>query len=684
MGRWHVSSNASILDCNKDVDPNPSNGCCIASDCLVERSYENVDYDDCKARIRCYFEKILWVFLKEIGRRGFVRPLPALIGEGGALDLFELFLVVRDKGGSQVVSEKKLWSSVVVELGLDLGLSASVKLIYSKYLSDLEKWLMVRCGDTKLENGSSDYCYKKSSPFLSELGAKINGMLYGVPRQNSIYDECFGFKSNKQNGNVNVAAAAAVEKEIKFPEIKKKEHDLHGDVTSIQQDCTETHPIHVIEAEIESLGKYRESLLRMLKWVRKTAKHPEDPLNGTIPGTSRWKGYSSDDALWLQVIRAKDALLIRKGVDKIAEKRLLIQVLRSLAFFFRIESSDHNQRPFLSYIERESYLLLLEPWVSIIISKQHTTTVSLSCVLCDNMMDTKKVKMHPSIYEDNIDNHHLSTERISCSKRSKALTESVLAPCSNSCPTVRSNCISSLTTEVGKGLKNQAVLNGDIPSEMEDDHPNEDSAEETVPVGAVCQADLPEWTGNNSDSDSKWLGTRSWPLQHRNSNSVRDRRAIGRGRPDSCGCQFPGSVECFRFHIAEARMRLKLELGSTFFAWRFHQMGEEISLQWTVEEEKRFKELAMSGFNNHNRCFWDYSLRWFPMKSRKNLISYYFNVFLLRLRSYQNRVTPNSIDSDDEDFEFGRVSGGFGDKAMEILGSNSLECSINRQVTDVE
>ncbi|XP_022984736.1 AT-rich interactive domain-containing protein 2-like isoform X1 [Cucurbita maxima] len=632
MGRWHVSSNASILDCNKDVDPNPSNGCCIASDCLVEGTYANVDYDDCKARIRCYFEKILWVFLKEIGRRGFVRPLPALIGEGGALDLFELFLVVRDKGGSQVVSEKKLWSSVVVELGLDLGLSASVKLIYSKYLSDLEKWLMVRCGDTKLENGSSDYCYKKSSPFLSELGAKINGMLYGVPRQNSIYDECFGFKSNKQNGNVNVAAAA-VEKEIKFSEIKKKEHDLHGDVTPIQQDCTETHPIHVIEdgqsldavnveAEIESLGKYRESLLRMLKWVRKTAKHPEDPLNGTILGASRWKGYSSDDALWLQVISAKDALLIRKGVDKIAEKRLLIQ---------------------------------------------------------------KKVKMHPSIYEDNIDNHRLSTERISCSKRFKASTESVFATCSNSCPTVRSNCISSsLTTEVGKGLKNQAVLNGDIPSEMEDDHPNEDSAEETVPVGALCQADLPEWTGNNSDSDSKWLGTRLWPLQHRNSNSVRDRRAIGRGRPDSCGCQFPGSVECFRFHIAEARMRLKLELGSTFFAWRFHQMGEEISLQWTAEEEKRFKELAMSSFNNHNRCFWDYSLRWFPMKSRKNLISYYFNVFLLRLRSYQNRVTPNSIDSDDEDFEFGCVSGGFGDKAMEVLGSKSLECSINRQVTDVE
>ncbi|TYK16643.1 AT-rich interactive domain-containing protein 2 [Cucumis melo var. makuwa] len=344
MGRWPISSNDSILDCNKDVDPNPSNGYCIAPDCLVEGSRANVDHDDCKATIRCYFEKILWVFLKEICRRGFIRPVPALLGEGGSLDLFELFMVVRDKGGYQVVSEKELWSSVVVELGLDLGLSASVKLIYFKYLSELEKWLMVRRGGTKLENGNSDYYYyRKSFPCLAELEAKIKDMLYGVLRQKSIYDERPGFKSNKPNGNVNVAETAA-EKEIKFPKIEKKEHDLHEDVTPIQQNCTETprvngetNQIHVIgdcrsldavnvETETDSHGRSRESLLRMLKWVRKTAKHPANPSNGTVPESSKWKAYASDDALWLQVIKAKDALLNRKDVDKTAEKRLLIQV----------------------------------------------------------------------------------------------------------------------------------------------------------------------------------------------------------------------------------------------------------------------------------------------------------------------------------------------------------------------
>uniref|UniRef100_A0A9I9DBW2 ARID domain-containing protein n=2 Tax=Cucumis melo TaxID=3656 RepID=A0A9I9DBW2_CUCME len=639
MGRWPISSNDSILDCNKDVDPNPSNGYCIAPDCLVEGSRANVDHDDCKATIRCYFEKILWVFLKEICRRGFIRPVPALLGEGGSLDLFELFMVVRDKGGYQVVSEKELWSSVVVELGLDLGLSASVKLIYFKYLSELEKWLMVRRGGTKLENGNSDYYYyRKSFPCLAELEAKIKDMLYGVLRQKSIYDERPGFKSNKPNGNVNVAETAA-EKEIKFPKIEKKEHDLHEDVTPIQQNCTETprvngetNQIHVIgdcrsldavnvETETDSHGRSRESLLRMLKWVRKTAKHPANPSNGTVPESSKWKAYASDDALWLQVIKAKDALLNRKDVDKTAEKRLLIQ---------------------------------------------------------------KKVRMHPCIYEDNIDdNHHLSTERICCSRRSNALAKSELVASNNSCPPVRSNQIGSLTTEIGKGLKNQALLNGDLASEMEDNQANEDSVEKPVPVGALFQAAIPEWTGNISDSDSKWLGTRLWPSQHENNKSVSNRNPIGRGRLDSCSCQFPGSVECYRFHIAEARMRLKLELGLTFYDWRFHQMGEEISLQWTAEEEKRFKELAISSFNNQNQCFWNHSLKWFPMKSRKNLISYYFNVFLLRQRSYQNRVTPNDIDSDDEDVEFGCISGDFGAKAMEILGSKSVECSENKQFIDI-
>lgn len=288
----------------------------------------------------------------------------------------------------------------------------------------------------------------------------------------------------------------------------------------------------------------------------------------------------------------------------------------------------------------------------------------------------KKVRMHPSIYEDDIDNNHLSIERISCNKRSNASDESGL--------TVQSNLFRSPTAKTGRGLENQAFLNGDIPSEKVDDQPNEDSEEKSVPVGSLFQAVIPEWTGNISDSDSKWLGTQSWPSQHKNSNSLSDRNPIGRGRPDSCRCQFPGSVECFRFHIAEARMRLKLELGLTFYDWRFHHMGEEISLQWTTEEEKRFKELTISSFNDPSKCFWNYSLKSFPMKSRKNLISYYFNVFLLRQRSYQNRVTPNSIDSDDEDVEFGCVSGDFGDKPMEILGTRSLECSENRQFTDME
>ncbi|KAG4135130.1 hypothetical protein ERO13_D08G197620v2 [Gossypium hirsutum] len=59
-------------------------------------------------------------------------------------DLLKLFLVVREIGGYEFVSKKGLWAFVVKELGLDLEVSASVKLIYAKYLHELEKWLKKR------------------------------------------------------------------------------------------------------------------------------------------------------------------------------------------------------------------------------------------------------------------------------------------------------------------------------------------------------------------------------------------------------------------------------------------------------------------------------------------------------------------------------------------------------------
>jgi hypothetical protein len=41
-------------------------------------------------------------------------------------------------------------------------------------------------------------------------------------------------------------------------------------------------------------------------------------------------------------------------------------------------------------------------------------------------------------------------------------------------------------------------------------------------------------------------------------------------------------------------LKLKLELGSAFYQLGFDKMGEELSLQWTDDEEKVFKDAMRS------------------------------------------------------------------------------------------
>ena len=125
-------------------------------------------------------------------------------------------------------------------------------------------------------------------------------------------------------------------------------------------------------------------------------------------------------------------------------------------------------------------------------------------------------------------------------------------------------------------------------------------------------------------SDSKWLGTQVWPLKYNEKKPATVTDFIGKGRQYfTCSCQVQGSIECVRFHIAEKRMKLKLGLGTAFYHWGFDRMGEEVSLQWTEQEEKKFKDLMRSNLPSQIRWVWN-------KKTRRNLVSYYFNLFLIQ------------------------------------------------------
>ncbi|XP_026409165.1 AT-rich interactive domain-containing protein 1-like [Papaver somniferum] len=262
----------------------------------------------------------------------------------------------------------------------------------------------------------------------------------------------------------------------------------------------------------------------------------------------------------------------------------------------------------------------------------------------ENSLSQKKQKVCPSIYDDQVKGRLRCSERLHSRKGRKT---SHLHSSSESAVTSRNGRATNTGTE------------SDVASNSENADPFDDRYHEKyVAIGTLHQAEIPEWVGEAYVGDPKWLGTQTWPLIDCNQNSIVETESIGKGREDSCGCQLPGSVHCVRFHIAEKRMKLKLEIGTLFYKWRFHSMGEDVALSWTREEEKRVKAMVRLNPPSLEKCFWDEAVKIFQTKTWKSLVSYYFNVFLLRCRSFQNRVTPDNIDSDDDDSDIESASNG--------------------------
>ncbi|XP_004300803.1 PREDICTED: AT-rich interactive domain-containing protein 2-like [Fragaria vesca subsp. vesca] len=624
MAEWSLLTNGSVLDLAETSDANPINGGSVGSgiefvkdsvECdhkgtdIVKDGVEcvNGDDDDYKGRLRCTFDQVLSVFIKEIGDRGVVRPVPAIFGDRQHVDLFKLYCVVRDKGGYDLVSKRRLWSHVSKELGLDNGATAaSVKLIYFKYLNELEIWFRESCTGRSLGNGESGR-YGTFHLMSVELETEFRGLLLDGTEQKDNGDGLVHLESDR-NGKIEYGLSDT--KDACTMHSGTGTGNGHDDEKACHDDQNGTFvlPSRVDSKENERKRKRRESLSGMLNWVIQTATQLGDVSIGEIPEPAKWKKHQGNE-FWFQAIKAREALMVRRDINPKTEE----------------------------------------------------------------LLQQKKLRMHPLMYEDNIAAGHLFSERLRCRGRLPHSTKSRSCTCCNSSPPTQSNLISPSMEEP----KEQEPMEVDLASPHTSVIPSDQDEfrEKYVSIGPLFQADVPEWTGEASESDDKWLGTRVWPLECEENASLVKKDTIGRGRPHFCGCRLPGSVTCLRFHIAEARMKLKKELGSLFYHWRFDRMGEEICLQWTAEEEKRFKILVQSKYP----FFWNSASKWFPRKTRENLVSYYFNVFLVRRRSYQNRATPKNIDSDDDETDFGSLSEGFGHEAVKVAGSSFVACSQNKQ-----
>ena len=88
------------------------------------------------------FKKDLEQFLKKKG----IKPLNCPVVYGNILDLFKLYDIVSQKGGSEVVTNKRLWRMVADEYGLPQSCvygSYRLKKNYYKFLKDFEEYNMI-------------------------------------------------------------------------------------------------------------------------------------------------------------------------------------------------------------------------------------------------------------------------------------------------------------------------------------------------------------------------------------------------------------------------------------------------------------------------------------------------------------------------------------------------------------
>ncbi|KAI4314090.1 hypothetical protein L6164_027030 [Bauhinia variegata] len=124
---------------------------------------------------------------------------------------------------------------------------------------------------------------------------------------------------------------------------------------------------------------------------------------------------------------------------------------------------------------------------------------------------------------------------------------------------------------------------------------------------------------------------------------------IGEGRT-LCNCVDRGSIRCVQHHVKEARENLRMTFGhENFVNLGFLDMGEEVALKWSEEEEDVFHEVVYSNPASLGRNFWKQLSATFPSRTQKEIVSYYFNVFMLRRRAAQNRSRLLDIDSDDDE-----------------------------------
>ncbi|XP_074263338.1 AT-rich interactive domain-containing protein 1 [Silene latifolia] len=570
----------------------------------------------CESELHCYFVGLVYGYLKGCFGNDCFRPLPPRLGNGECIDLLKLYFVVKERGGFEAISEKNLWGEVSLQCGLGSCFGSAFKLIYDKYLSSLENWLV------KLDKGSDllmelerDYRAYASKFMDVERGSDDDSCGFKLEKSGLSFDGLMDL--DDENGNEN-------ESETEKLDWKKVVADFADSEGSNEGNDDEPVELEKQNFSMDSANN-----------------------DGGI-------GKEDNGDENLKRVRSEMSCIDGNSSDRSDNKKFIARPVVASNVVMSSENSDASKKD-STKCKRD--MMNVDSGVSKEVSSNKRKQDCFAGVL-QWMINVAKDPTDPVI-----------GEIPECSKwasygNDKNWKQALLARDSLFFRKIRAHSPYQIGSQkkLKRHLSNLYEMGGNYSRprqrlearlDMQPTSPIYTSRpQQRIPLGKAFQVQVPEWTGVTINSDPKWLGSQTWPLEKTENLSLIERDPIGKGRRDNCGCQFPGSNECVKFHVSEKRLKIRYELGSAFYAWNFDKMGEDCSVAWTIDEEKKFISIVKDNPQSLQKCFWVPMCEALPKKKWADQVNYYYNVFMLRRRGYQNRHYPSDIDSGDDETDY--------------------------------
>ncbi|OIW21882.1 hypothetical protein TanjilG_13764 [Lupinus angustifolius] len=300
--------------------------------------------------IRHRFEGLLCKLWREICVCSL--PVPPMLGNGINVDLYKLFIVVRGRGGYDVVCDSKLWDLVAEECGLGLSVGSSVKLVYRKYLSALDAWSKKVADSQVAECGSVDD-RDEFEKRLMELQDEVKGLMLdyaenegggklcvkkGVRNGGNSSPEIMDFVMNDYvDGNFGNDAMEIIREVVDGGKVFEKlglgvdlsdaENSGYSVVGLVSgSEKSDANNDSGLDLDASGVGdssgrkRKRESMSGLLRWVSTIAKNPADPAIGLLPDKLKWKS-SSNHEIWKQVLSLREAVFFKRSFDSSIEQQ---------------------------------------------------------------------------------------------------------------------------------------------------------------------------------------------------------------------------------------------------------------------------------------------------------------------------------------------------------------------------